>query len=411
MDISFNCDKCGQHIVIDAAGAGMTVQCPKCQADVVVPQAQPTPSKLTGPSKTPSVIPRPSDPTSLPPILPAIARKGTLHNAVFNSDDDMTALLVAKGADVNARDEKMATPLHYARSALIANWLLSNNADVGARDTEGRTPLLSVLEIGANKEMVEVLLANGADDTAQDNQGRTPLDLAVAQGKADVAELLKNYRSVDAILARSETTTLQHAVLQGDKAMVALLITKGADVNEKDGNGMTPLDLALAHGKKGIAELLVAKGAESTSAADRLNDKLLEAMILRDKAAVEKLIAEGADLNDALNTALLVENSDMAKLLVGMGAVPTSIDPESFESIPLYDAVFRDDMATVEKLIAEGADVNKRNELNPHMTALDWALIFDKGEIAKLLIEKGAAKADWLDAQEAGSDEADEPDR
>jgi DNA-directed RNA polymerase subunit M/transcription elongation factor TFIIS len=38
MDISFNCDKCGQHIVIDAAGAGSTVQCPKCQAELVVPQ-------------------------------------------------------------------------------------------------------------------------------------------------------------------------------------------------------------------------------------------------------------------------------------------------------------------------------------------------------------------------------------
>jgi len=37
MDVSFDCDNCGQNIVIDAAGAGLTVQCPKCNQSVVVP--------------------------------------------------------------------------------------------------------------------------------------------------------------------------------------------------------------------------------------------------------------------------------------------------------------------------------------------------------------------------------------
>ena len=37
MDIAFNCDKCGQHIVIDAAGAGMTVPCPSCNENLIVP--------------------------------------------------------------------------------------------------------------------------------------------------------------------------------------------------------------------------------------------------------------------------------------------------------------------------------------------------------------------------------------
>ena len=37
MDIAFNCDKCGQHIVIDAAGAGMNVPCPSCNENLIVP--------------------------------------------------------------------------------------------------------------------------------------------------------------------------------------------------------------------------------------------------------------------------------------------------------------------------------------------------------------------------------------
>jgi DNA-directed RNA polymerase subunit M/transcription elongation factor TFIIS len=39
MDIFFNCQACGQHMVIDEAGAGIVIQCPKCRGDVGVPTA------------------------------------------------------------------------------------------------------------------------------------------------------------------------------------------------------------------------------------------------------------------------------------------------------------------------------------------------------------------------------------
>ncbi|MEI8315864.1 MAG: hypothetical protein WCG79_10490 [Verrucomicrobiota bacterium] len=37
MDITFNCDKCGQHIAIDEAGAGTFVNCQTCQVPLKVP--------------------------------------------------------------------------------------------------------------------------------------------------------------------------------------------------------------------------------------------------------------------------------------------------------------------------------------------------------------------------------------
>jgi hypothetical protein len=39
MDISFDCDKCGKHLVIDEAGAGITIDCPGCGKPVYVPAA------------------------------------------------------------------------------------------------------------------------------------------------------------------------------------------------------------------------------------------------------------------------------------------------------------------------------------------------------------------------------------
>lgn len=38
MDITFSCTKCGQHIVIDEVGAGLLVQCPKCNQSLTVPR-------------------------------------------------------------------------------------------------------------------------------------------------------------------------------------------------------------------------------------------------------------------------------------------------------------------------------------------------------------------------------------
>jgi DNA-directed RNA polymerase subunit RPC12/RpoP len=37
-DIKFNCPQCGQHLAVDAAGAGTTVACPKCGQSIIVPR-------------------------------------------------------------------------------------------------------------------------------------------------------------------------------------------------------------------------------------------------------------------------------------------------------------------------------------------------------------------------------------
>ena len=59
MDITFQCDKCGQNIVIDEAGAGLKVDCPKCGQAVTVPKAKIAESSLT------PVVTTPTDPTFL----------------------------------------------------------------------------------------------------------------------------------------------------------------------------------------------------------------------------------------------------------------------------------------------------------------------------------------------------------
>jgi len=45
IDIYFFCGSCGQRMVIDEAGVGLVIPCPKCAKDVTVPESnQPTPT-------------------------------------------------------------------------------------------------------------------------------------------------------------------------------------------------------------------------------------------------------------------------------------------------------------------------------------------------------------------------------
>ena len=56
MDISFSCNKCGQSLTIDEAGAGQLVDCPKCGVPLEVPY------------KSEAVTPLPPAPVSPPPV-------------------------------------------------------------------------------------------------------------------------------------------------------------------------------------------------------------------------------------------------------------------------------------------------------------------------------------------------------
>jgi len=38
-DIFFKCNACGNHLVVDEARRGMTVECPKCDASIAVPRS------------------------------------------------------------------------------------------------------------------------------------------------------------------------------------------------------------------------------------------------------------------------------------------------------------------------------------------------------------------------------------
>jgi len=104
--------------------------------------------------------------------------------------------LIAKGANVNAKNRGGWTPLHLAAGSWqkdLAELLIVQGADVNAKDNGGWTPLHRAVE-RRDQEMVELLIAKGAEVNAEDNKGRTPLDLVTAGRRGqEVRDSLRKY--------------------------------------------------------------------------------------------------------------------------------------------------------------------------------------------------------------------------
>ena len=84
------------------------------------------------------------------------------------------------------------TPLGFAANKEVAALLIAKGADVNAKNDFGVTPLYGAAS-GGHKEVAELLIANGADVNVKSNFGETPLDLAVTEDKPETADLLRKH--------------------------------------------------------------------------------------------------------------------------------------------------------------------------------------------------------------------------
>jgi ankyrin repeat protein len=118
-----------------------------------------------------------------------------LHGAAFFAEPEAVRLLLNAGADPRAVGENpMANqPLHAALAGRLPReavaLLLDRGADVNAKQHGGYTALHSAAMQG-DAEMVQLLLARGADPLAASDDGKTAAD-ARDGGHAAVAALLQ----------------------------------------------------------------------------------------------------------------------------------------------------------------------------------------------------------------------------
>ena len=116
-----------------------------------------------------------------------------------------------------------------------------------------------------DKELLDLFLRAGFSIHVTNSEGTSPLIIALVKGYTIVAQMLLKAGAEVNQKDKRGLTPLMLACgkpIYGYKAVAEVLVKKGAFVNMRDSLGNTPLLLALSGGTIDIAELLIERGAD-----------------------------------------------------------------------------------------------------------------------------------------------------
>ena len=302
-----------------------------------------------------------------------------LQWAVYNGDLAEAKRLVRAGADVKLANNYGATPMSLAAevgNAEMLALLLEGGANPDSPNPDGQTALLAVSRTG-NVKAAQVLLNAGATVDAKEKWGgQTPLMWASARRHPEMMRLLiakgadVNARSIDRDYQRhiqaegrpksldsGGLTPLMYAARENCKECVEVLLQSKADIDLPDPDSVSPLLVAIMNANWDLAKQLIAAGADVNQWDIYGETPLLTAIDLRTR------IDGGRASIDGLNE---TKGIDIVKLLLDKGANPNMqlfFKPANARgavmtrgATPLIRAAANADSEVVKLLLEKGAD-------------------------------------------------------
>ncbi len=284
---------------------------------------------------------------------------------------------LAKGANINAKDDKGSTPLILAAfkgERAAVEELLAKGANVNAKDSDGETALMRAAFWG-RYFIVKALLEAGGDVFETDKQGDTALtyaemglemDQEINEGEfeelfEEIIEMLK------ARMGNRRPMNFLEAAAKGNIQVVRSLIAKGANVNVSNDDETTALMFAAGNGNTAVVQLLLSKGANVDSQNTSGNTALMAAVYAKSLPIVQLLLANKADVHakddngyTALMWAAIKGDAPIVKFLLSKGSDVHAKDNDGDTAL---------DLATVKKHIEViqilTARMNRRTTTNP----------------------------------------------
>jgi len=294
-------------------------------------------------------------------------KEDDIHAAVKNGSRSEVLKLLAEYPDlINSRDQNTLTPLHHAsikNFTGIAEILIKRGANISARDSAGETPLhLALAMYGACEDRHQPALAvadfpigNGADLNSVDNNKDTALH-----------QTLSNNRCF--------TDT------------VRLFLTKGAEINVKNKDGITPLHLACQCFGTENAEMVLNKGASIEARDNEGRTPLHYAASEGNGEIIGFLLFNGANVH-------VTDNGGETPLHKATRRMKNyCYDPFTCKydncSFPEHESETQRSMTAIKTLIENGSNINQKDHNGK--TPIHYAASRGIGEIIVLLISSGA---------------------
>ncbi len=324
--------------------------------------------------------------------------------AAIRSHDlaQVTALLDAAPELLHAGDPRGNQPIHWAtmtRQLDVLDLLLARGADINARRQDGARPIQLTngdyrfrgwRDVPRNwhttpAQVLAHLIARGAN-----------VDICTAASIGDL-ERVKTLLDQDPTLANrvSEYVTyyvgsgapLRNAAARGHIDVVRLLLERGADPNLRE-EGIAPhgyaLYMAVANGHYEIAKLLLAHGAYPNPEVESSADALSRAISKPDQPMIDLLCSYGA----ARPVHLLAYDGDVRTAAAVFAANPKlADDPEA-----LANAAGEEQEGFVRLMLRYQPDLPKRLMFFP------WSVGAKTRALNELLFEHGMnpSQPDWL---------------
>ncbi len=246
---------------------------------------------------------------------------------------------------------------------------------------------------------------------AQNKQYNTALHLACYSGKIEITQMLLDH-GANMNEQNEQGETPLHLVSRGQYdseehgvGIARLLLARGVDVNAQDKDQFTPFLLAAFNGRLEIAQVLLDHGANTNAQNDQGETPLH--LVSRGKYDSEEygvgiarlLLARGVDANaqdkdhdTPLHWAAFYGRSEITRLLLDHGAKVNTENGSGETPLHLvsrgeYDSQ-QDGVSIARLVLACGVDANAQDK--DHDTPLLWAAFYGRLEITRLLLDHGA---------------------
>lgn len=289
------------------------------------------------------------------------------QTAIIKNDISKMCQLIDKMNINSLLPHKQEIPLHlcvkYHRLE-IAELLLRNGANVNVSNCQGTA--LHIACLNNDLDMTRLLLKFGANVNAYSTlSGQTPLLTASKFKHLEIVKILiKNGANIEQKELYEGSTALHNACYNALNCdLVKYLLSKGANVNSTNKNGLTPLLICIINSyniNTKLVKLLLQNGADP--------NKISKSRHL--SPLLETIRRSSQHFLDSLETVQLLIDYDC------------KLDSTSLNISPILISIERNQDSITEKLIRHGANVNLTNKCGD--TILTLLLKNKKFDIALL---------------------------
>jgi uncharacterized protein len=341
-----------------------------------------------------------------------LAAGSDVADAVMRRDSAALQALLRKKADVNAPQKDGATALHWAvynDDLASADLLLRAGAKPDVANRAGMTPLAMAALYGS-APFIDRLVKAGADAKAVGPNGETMLMYAARNGRPQAVKLLVEAGAdVNAKERLRGTTALMWAVEQKHPEAVDVLLAAGADYAAKSGGAGLPRNYLAPRVNTRAVEEAQRRHVRAKAAGRTYEEQLeweyengMDLGASRNAFTPDRARGGGAGARGSGAGAAGSASARGAGAAPPAGAAPAAAaEPDDSEVVvaglvgsggggltALTFAAREGDIASAEKLLAAGADVNQATEYG--WTPLLTAVNNRNYRLAMLLLDKGA---------------------